>query len=299
MHNAGVSVTVVKGMHTAWSFFPDPGARPLADIDLIIAPRDLEVASNALAAAGYVLAPETVTRRPFKSDWIPPEAPRSLRSIELTHVDNPYTIDIHDSIGRNFLGVRIADLGPIESGEPGPWGTEHASAQVMGQPLLVAFLAMHTANELRRLPLIRLVELALVIRQDIACARLSWESLGSLLERKSAERFVYPSFYLTERLAPGTIDAQFLAQLTRLATPRMRRFLASTRPYELQQIDRTSLQEALMWAHGPREHARLIWHSLWPRGHSGLKRRRVLGDRVFRVLTGRISLRGSDRGQYR
>lgn len=41
---AGVGVTLLKGMHTAFSFFPTPGSRPLSDIDLRIRAGDERLA---------------------------------------------------------------------------------------------------------------------------------------------------------------------------------------------------------------------------------------------------------------
>ena len=48
-----IGVTVLKGMHTAFGYFPDPGTRPMADIDLLIRPQDLDGACATLLVHGY------------------------------------------------------------------------------------------------------------------------------------------------------------------------------------------------------------------------------------------------------
>ena len=263
----------------------------MADIDLVVSPRSIKSAMGALAAAQYSYTPSSRYGRPFKCEWIPPGAPRYLRSLELTHVDNPYTIDLHSSLDRNFFGVRTVNFDALTAGGNRHWRQIHQAAQVLHQPLLLAFLAAHAAYEFRHLPLVRLVELVLVIRADRAASRLEWEDLSSMLERVGAERFVYPAFALAERLAPGSVDRDFLKRLTRAATPGMRRVLERLRPSTAQQPVEVSLGERFMWASGPIEHLRRAVHLVWPPEVAGSWRRLFnrYRDRFNRVRHGRVS----------
>ena len=49
----GVELLVLKGMALAYLAYPDPGTRPMTDIDLLIRPQDIRRASAQLATLGY------------------------------------------------------------------------------------------------------------------------------------------------------------------------------------------------------------------------------------------------------
>ncbi len=285
---AGVHATVIKGTHTAREYFPDPGTRPTGDIDLVVTPAEVEAAAKALAAGGYTFVPETLNLRPAKSDWIPPDAPRSLRSLELTHTDNPYAIDLHSSLSWNFLGVRTLELGPLDRQHVSEWEAVQGAALVLKQPHLLAVLAANASHSLRQLPLLHLVELVLVIRQDSPSGRLDWDALESLLRDIDGRRFVYPALALAERLAPGTVGSAFLQRLAAAATPRMRLMLERLEPHAVQRLETTSLGQAFMWTSGVSERLRLVSHMIWPSGLSHRKRRQFWRDRLSRLLGGRV-----------
>ena len=117
----GVKVTVVKGMHTAFSFFPTPGSRPTSDIDLIIAPEDKAAAQRILRELAYL--PEREFTLPDEQFW----RHRSLcvvpQSLSLTHWDDPWGIGesklstwifaiAYRKAMRGAAAVRCADRGP-------------------------------------------------------------------------------------------------------------------------------------------------------------------------------------------
>ena len=49
----GIHAIVSKGMHTAFVYFPEPGCRPVSDIDLIVRPDELERAEEIFRSHGY------------------------------------------------------------------------------------------------------------------------------------------------------------------------------------------------------------------------------------------------------
>jgi len=290
LDRAGVRTVVLKGMHTGPAFFPEPGTRPAADVDLAIAPRDIDTTVRALEAAGY--ARIKTRRHPWKSDWRPPGAPRRLRSIDLNHGDNPFSVEMHDGLDRVFYGVKTLRFGP-----PDAWSTEpapglHPSAYVLGEPWLAAFLAAHASEELHQLQLVRLVELVLVLREDGANGTLEWDRLESLVDRLGARRFLWPAFELAERLAPGTVDAAFRRRLAEAATPRMHRVLERITPGTAQRPDSLSLDERFLWARGPVETCRRIAWLLWPTRGESTPLRHVYARRLSGLLRGRVRLRG-------
>ena len=227
----GIDPIVIKGAHTAHVYFPDPGTRPASDLDLVIGRDEVVGASRALREGGYV---ETNRQsRPYKSDWVPPGASTTLRSLEVTHRDNPLTVDLHTTLDRNFFGVGTVSLGSLgasstrrhvletSGGRPGGVGV-----RILAQPLLAASLAAHASEGLHNLSMVRLVELVLVLRRDRARGELVWADLCSVLERADAMRFTYPAFEMAERLVPGTLEPAFRSRLVEAAPARMRRVMA-------------------------------------------------------------------------
>src|SRR3990172_2427420 len=92
MRSLDVAPTVLKGMHTAWQYLPDPGTRTIGDIDLLIRPSELARASEALRRTGLVEGRRTPP--PLPSEWTPP-GPQPIHSLELDHADNPWSVDLH------------------------------------------------------------------------------------------------------------------------------------------------------------------------------------------------------------
>ena len=299
---AAVSIDpiLIKGAHTAHVYFPDPGTRPASDIDLVIGPDEVGQASRALLKGGYV---ETTRQgRPYKSDWVPPGASTTLRSIEVLHRDNPLTLDLHTTLDRNFFGVGTVSLGPLGASstrrhvlETSGGGRGGVAVRVLAQPLLAASLAAHASEGLHNLSMVRLVELVLVLRRDLARGELAWADLCSVLERADAMRFTYPAFEMAERLAPGTLDPVFRSRLRDAAPPRMLRVMEGLQPFSAHRFEDMSLDERFMWARGPVQHVRRALHMLWPApvGRSLRELGRVYVNRLRRMSHGRVSLRTS------
>ena len=130
LSDVDVTATVVKGAHTAMAYFPEPGARPAADVDLVVARRDLVAAENALAGAGFTRGTRQV--RPYKCDWIPPDSPATLPSLDLAHGDAPFAIELHDSLERVFFGVRRISYALSSGSAAAP--DIHPQARVLAQP---------------------------------------------------------------------------------------------------------------------------------------------------------------------
>jgi hypothetical protein len=258
----GVAATVVKGLHTGYAYFPEPGTRPSSDIDLVVEERDLPAAGVALRGAG--LSPRLVLSSPYMCEWAPPEQSPVPRSLELTHADNPWTVDLHASFDRDFGGVRTVSLAPAGASSTEPASIAGRTVRVLAQPALAAYLAAHASQELKNLTLIRLVELVWVLRRSAADGSLDWGELEALLARRGATAYVHPALELVERLAPGTVPPSLRLLLDRAAPARVRRVLARLQPATAQRLEGISLEEHFMWAVGPLEHLRRIRRVLFP-----------------------------------
>ena len=324
---AGIRPLVIKAGHTARVYFPEPGTRPAADLDLVVEPATWELAEAALNEAGYTR--RRGQRRPPRSEWLAPGAGTAsgsrLRSLELCHVDDPCPLDLHASLDRDFFGVRTVrlpsprrpfrELGlsassegsiPSPSGQPSrqgrvatapsPAGETPPTAptvDVLEQPALLLLHLLHASEGLHGLTLVRLVELVLMARRDRASGALDDAGALALLEESGAARFVYPALTLAERLAGGTFPPALLEAAAREATPRMLRLFQGMSPAHAQRPTRSSLAESFMWCATPGEWVGRALHMALPAPAGSLPAlARLYGERATRVLRGRVGLGG-------
>jgi hypothetical protein len=284
---AGVTPTVIKGFHTAYHYFPEPGVRPISDVDVVVAPKEIRQAEEVLRAVGFT--PSAFIVKPYKRDWYPPDDDGALWSFEVFDARDRWKLELHDGPNFGYLasfGFRLA--GGIDSSRP--WSVQGVPVLTPAQPLLTAVLAAHLSAELYTRRLLRLVELVYVIRRDREAGLLQWNAFEALLHDCDATRFVYPALSLVERLVPGTIDTGVLARGRRASTRLTRlvsdRFTATSRVLE----DRFVLADALMWAASGPQVVRSVAN--WMNPLPGRPWREVVGlyhSRVRRLLSGRVA----------
>ena len=279
----GVKPTVLKGAHTAHAYFPEPGARPIADIDLSVGGDQVPAVAAAMTRLGYL--PRIQRARPYRCDWIPP-GPELPRRLDLTHEENPLAIEVHAGLDRDF-GVRRLPFSNRETGLTEAW-TAFGDALVPAEPLLFAYLAAHASEELHRMQMLRLVELVLVARRDFT-SPAHWEALQRFARELGACRFLYPAMALAEALVPESMNAEALADFERDAPPRLRRAIARLRPATAFNLERLSVADRFIWTRGPVETVRRAAYLLFPDRSRSLAA--IYAERLWRVLRGRISFR--------
>jgi hypothetical protein len=160
---------------------------------------------------------------------------------------------------------------------------------VLDQPLLLLHLAAHAGAGWQNLTLLRQVELVLVIRQDLAAGRLSWDAFADLGARTGASSYAYPALALAEKLAPGTIPGAVLDRCAAPAPQAVRRAVERLTPATAQRIDRNSVGEHFMWAEGWRARLRLLASDILPDVGSWPEFRRIYEERAWRLIRGRVS----------
>jgi hypothetical protein len=257
--------TILKGTYTARRYFEEPGVRPTSDIDVLVSDDDFAAAGEALREIGLQsLAGHAM---PYREEW-GSRADQVVHSTEMTHADNPWAVDLHRSLSRQYFSGLVAGFGSPQGVSRQPWSGPFGSALVLREPLLAAHLAVHAGADFPHLHLIRIVELLLVLRADLASGAISWEALSDLLRRTTTRRFAFPAFVLAARLAPDAVDHAFLAELEKSATPRMRRLLPGAVLIPPQHFPRLSLDMRLAWAKGPWQVAANIVDWLYPTGWS-------------------------------
>ena len=282
----GIQVVLLKGIHTAYRYFPDPGTRPASDIDLLVREADGGAAESVLNALGFAAGEGSA---PFRRDWLPPGSDREPRSLEFAHADDPWHVDLHVSLDRWLFPGVAARFDTSDPSDCEWWHGFSQPVRVLPQPLLLAYLAFHASTHFSSalgVRLLSLVELVLVARSDFD-RPATWAGLTEVTVKTGAGRHVFPALELAERLVPGTIDGAVLRRLE-ASTPRLaRRLVHRTNPAAARR-NPYSLAVSLMWAASPREALTYLSNLAWPRDQQGRVPVRNLleiqGRRLTRIL---------------
>ena len=281
----GIHALALKGAHTGLAYFPEPGARPASDIDLLVAAGDAATAEAVMRSYGLRLK----GRNPWESNWVDPAARSEPRSLTYVHGEDPWSVDLHSSlniaVGEGTPLAALDRAGPMASG--GVWPAD-PRAGVLDQPLMLLHLAAHAGAGWQNLTLLRQVELVLVIREDQAAGRLSWPAFLEAGELTGALGYAYPALALAEKLAPGLVPAGTLTHCAARAPAAVRRAVERLTPATAQRIDRNSVGEHFMWAEGWGGRLRLLASDIlpavrWP------EFRRIYEERAWRLIRGRVS----------
>lgn len=251
-----ITPVLLKGVHTGRAFFPEPATRIGADVDILVAPHERAAMRSVLTDMGLV---EVATNAaPFRADWAPPDASRAVRSLELTHADDPWTVDLHITLDRRFApGVNLTLPEPATT----LLDVQGRAARVLAHPSLATFLAVHASYNPHEIQLVRLVELALVLRSE---DRYDWTGLAQYLHDTDAARFAYPAFALVKHLFPHTVDDAFLHAIEPAATAATRRMTRALAVSGTLRLPRRSIVEKFMWVRGPREWLGALREAVWP-----------------------------------
>lgn len=243
----GIAATVLKGMHTAFSYFPDPATRPASDIDLLVAPEDARSADRHFRDSGFMVR----HRSAYETSWGVSDIPSQPSSLLLTHANDPLTVDLHRSLdSRPYPALPAARLDMVaRASRPAPWPVDPVG-RVLPQPALLLHLAVHAGYAMQSLTPLRMAEIALVIRRDTAPGILRWDAFLDAARQAKALGIILPALYFTERLVPGTVPENVLDAAAAAAPTAVRRHLLQFTPATVQAIDRTSLSERFMWSEG-------------------------------------------------
>jgi hypothetical protein len=287
----GITPIALKGFHVARAFHDEPGVRPAADVDLLVPPAQIPDAESALRDAGFEPSKARKTR-PYNFHWIPVGISPHSFSVEGVDERNRWEIDLHDSFERR-VGAWTVSLDP-ERVHVHPFVVSGRSLLAPSQPLLLLALACQLSSELKSMRLMRLVDLVLVIRSDRARGQLDWNQVMSHVSRVGCAKLAYPALTLAEQLAPGLVDSALLAQLHSASNRWIRASVARMSPSG-GSSDKTSLTDALMWARGPVDAAKIL-ANLAVRGEPFSLRAVVKSLRVLlrRIRAGMFSVGHAD-----
>jgi putative nucleotidyltransferase-like protein len=252
----GISPLILKGMHTAFVYFPEPGTRPLSDVDVYVPARSIPAAECVLSGLGYQRALRT--RSPYSCDWTLPSERPEPRTLAFVHRDDPWSFDVTGTLDRRLMTGAAINLELLLPGCGRSGWPLCNKIGVLPQPLLTLYLAAHLSQILLNATLLRLTELVFVVRRDTKAGLLDWKSFLEEAAAMGGPRFVYPALVLCERLAPQTIPTEVLASASADAPQNLRAVVDRLTVANAQPLDRHSMSERFMWAANWRERLRQI-----------------------------------------
>jgi hypothetical protein len=251
LNNANIVPVVLKGMDTAARYFPEPGVRPLSDFDIFVPVESIPRAEQILSGLGYERVART--RAPYACDWVDPLASRWPRTLTMVHENDPWSIDLLGSLDKRLpTGARIGFDGLVSRTRLTSWDAG-GHAEVMPQPLLALYLAVHFCQTFLNVTVLRALELALVIRRDSKSGTFDWNEFVRGADTLGGIRYIYPALIFVEQLAPGSVPGAVVEAAMCAAPTNLRTILADLTLAGAQPLDRHSVRERFMWASDWRE----------------------------------------------
>jgi len=234
-----------------------PGERPMADVDLLVAPRDLQAIASAMAHIDYVDAFTTRRHQVFE--------PRHKATAHgyAEHVDNSLKIEVHTAVAE-LLPVRKVEITKgLTAGRERP-GLNNYPDLVS----LLLHLLLHAAGNMRAQGLrqIQLHDIALV--GGLLYDR-DWGLLLGLRHDGEGPWWLYPPLALTARYYPSHIPVEVL-RAARAACPRILRLAAERR--SLTDVSWSNLRihafPGIAWSRTPLDALRFVRSRVLPSGTS-------------------------------
>jgi hypothetical protein len=220
----GATPIVLKGAYLSGAVYPEPGLRPMNDIDLLFRPPELPAAEQALADLGY----RARSRTPEAGARVTKHTSTYRRAGEEGATPNPYlspaggrTVEPHRSLEESWYGLRV-DI------TPGVWDRAQGIS-VAGQPALALSLEdnlLHVAVHLVFHLIMGYPSLVQLMDVRFAAERwantLDWDRLRAQAAAASAVPFAYAALRLAHQTLAAPVPAQTLQALRQDCPPGLR-----------------------------------------------------------------------------
>ncbi len=222
---AGIPIVVLKGTALVAAGIYAAGERPMADLDLLVQPADVEPTVAVLLALSFHDAGATWKHQGFE----PPDAGRRTALGE--HADNPIKIDLHHKVCER-LPIAPTDLTDLVL-------SPAARAGLNGYPntaVSMAHVLAHAAGTMTHRGL-RLIQLCDITRLAARMTGPDWEQL---LRWHGADRRLWwaaPPLMLAARYFPDSVPRDVLAGVGRGC------------PWVLRQVTRRRRLAAFSYSH--------------------------------------------------
>jgi hypothetical protein len=204
LDRAGVAAIPVKGAVLSAEVWPHPRARPMADIDLVVAPGDRSAAADALTAAGLRRSSSTPWEDVFLG-W----GDGGVGRADGESADHNGKVEVHPGWAERIHNYLVDDGGLLlDTARPGT---------LAGTPcrrLPPAAFAAHVVGHLAacvvraEVRAVNVVDAVLVLRSLEATERRDFVELTAALDA----RLVAPGLWLVARHAPDVVPLEALGE---------------------------------------------------------------------------------------
>ncbi len=252
LRQAGICCLPLKGLWLAACVYPEPGQRPMSDIDLLVQPERFEAAAAVLLSLGYA-ARGPLARTDFNRD------------VGFVHPDGVAPVELHWQ-----MGSRTQELGPLPELRP-LWQSAVAGrlgGEVCAWPAAeehLALMAYHVVHHRFTLPLRAYLDLALLLRY-FATEGLDAAAYHAALDHWHVQRAA-PLLLLTAADLLGGRLTQPLAAVLPRDADWGRRQRAQAAAFVLDEAGREAVTAEGTWVEFLRRsrlaRARLLWSRLW------------------------------------
>ena len=275
---AGVEVVALKGAALAFFHYPEPGLRPMGDLDLLLRdPRDLARATDALGRDGWRALFDTPRHRVFAR-----EGERVARPAA-EDPENPIRVEVHTSFRLPVLG-RAYDASAALRAEAETRDLGGTSVAIAAGPALATHLLFHAAEDFAGNGIrgIQAHDFRLLAREETNSGALAPEIPG--ISENSDERIsssgrgrgsggsagpgvVAPLLYAAdavEHVFPLTFKEVFLSSLSSRVDPVLRARAAALPVLRYTRPARGWSRTLLSIVDGPVPRARFLLRTLFP-----------------------------------
>ena len=215
---AGIEVMLLKGAVLAPLIYEDSLQRPLADLDLLIHPKDVaasrEIMLNQLDYRYYSRSAEDEVYL------------RGERKANIWAPDNVHPVEVHFTLREEYAGIgyELAEVMWTESAERPYW--QNTIARIPNPAALLLHVCAHTTSDwiIQRGRLMHIDD----IRQLCAAMQpTDWQTFRRLVQPANA-RFIYPAFAFVSKYVDLEIPAETLNSLRENCPQTLLDWLAQT-----------------------------------------------------------------------
>ncbi len=213
----GVKAMPFKGAVLAALYYEDALIRPLADLDILIDKKDLQVSVAVLERLGYRFYARSAEDVVYL---------RGQRKRNIWAADNVHPVEIHFTLREEYAGVgyNLAEMMWAQSEERPFW--QESSAIVADTPMLLHHVCAHASSDLliQRGRLMHLDDIGRLVGRMDEADWAWWETAVS----PEAARFVYPALAMAVRYAQVAVPASIWADLRSNCPPALLAWLDET-----------------------------------------------------------------------
>jgi len=198
---AGIRALVLKGAALAHMIYPEPGLRPMRDLDLLVDRQEASRAQDALAGLGFRVSQLDPRHRPA----------RHLAAAALDRDGLHISLEIHRQLANDYLGAISPDFERLYA-ERRPFPLGNRIAFALGHVDMLAHLCSHAVDILEPLRLIWVADIAGFV--ECLAAEIDWERM------RHSHSGVFSALALLHFLAPLSDDVRRRSGLAIGAAPR-------------------------------------------------------------------------------